>query len=91
VLHYALAPRGLAQVLWLGTTDAPVALCAGCDLGTEFAVVWPAAALRTVLPCEASLVGAQWFTQGADLGIGTCPIGGMTVALSNTVRTAIGN
>lgn len=91
LLNYALAPRGAAQVLWLGMNLAPLPLCPSCDLGTDFAAVWPTATLRTFLPCDATLVGAHWFTQAADLGVGACQLGGAALALSNTVRTSVGN
>jgi predicted carbohydrate-binding protein with CBM5 and CBM33 domain len=90
-LRYALAPSNAAQLLWIGVQETSIPLCTGCEIGVEPAVVAPGAILRAQVPCDASFVGAIWFTQGAELGAGPCAIGATSLALTATLRTTIGS
>ncbi|MCB9892438.1 MAG: PKD domain-containing protein [Planctomycetes bacterium] len=82
--------------IWLGLLSIGTPICTGCVLGTEFTLTFSQNSIQGNLPCDISLVGGQYFTQGADLGslaAGGCPAGlplPFSLTMSDTIVTTVG-
>ena len=83
--------QGTISALWIGLTANPSVLCSGCTLGTDPTFPLPVPALLSI-PNEVSLIGANLYAQGADIGgtTGGCRIGAIDLTLTETVRLEVG-
>ena len=83
---------GSAPLMWLGATPAAATMCTGCVVGTDVLFLLPIE-FSAIIPCQASLVGATYYIQGADTTgtTGGCQYGGgLDFTLTETIRTVIG-
>jgi hypothetical protein len=90
-----LAPAaGVAQAIWLGVPQAPVAFCPGCSLCATLTVLLPAGPVAAIpIPNSSSLCGACLSFQGSSIFIPSgagCSLGGLSFTLSNCVNVLIG-
>lgn len=95
-VNYTMGPvQGLAQ-MWVGITPLNVPLCsAGCVLGSTIDTPIPGNVIAGPIPCDPTLINAQFYVQGIDLGApGGCtnsdPLG-LAFTTSDTIFTTIGN
>ncbi len=95
-VNFTMTPvQGVAQI-WIGLFPLNVPLCsAGCALGTTFDAVFGGNVIASPIPCDPTIVGAQVYTQGLDLGAaGGCTVLdplGIPFTLSDTILTTIGS
>lgn len=88
---YYSVPNALAMWVGLGNICAPICP-AGCNLGTELTVLVFTSQISISIPCSASMVGANVYSQGLEAGNGGCAasVFGIAIATSDTIRTTIG-
>ncbi|MCB9892439.1 MAG: PKD domain-containing protein [Planctomycetes bacterium] len=95
-ITYALSSVQGTGFVWLGIQPLGTPICTGCLLGTEFTVLVSASSVRGTLPCDISLAGRSYYTQGVDVGSaapGGCPAGipfPFSMTLSDTIQTTVG-
>ncbi len=93
MLRYeVIGGTGATQLVWVGFGPTAVALCAGCRVGTDVAILGSNPIIG-MIPCDPRLVGATWYVQAADLlgTTGGCNFGsGSDFTLTDTIRTVVG-
>ncbi len=65
-----------------------LAFCATCALGHDWAIVIPGASFAVTIPCDPTLIGANLFTQGAEILGSGCPA--FSLSLTDTEQIVIG-
>ncbi len=96
-ISYSIAPAQGVAIIWMGAVQLGTPLCTSpttCTLGTTIDFIQVTDTLTGVIPCDPTLVGATFYTQGADVGaLGGCGSGilGVPFELSETVATNVGS
>ncbi len=94
---YSIAPAQGVGLIWIGALNLGTPLCTTpttCTLGTTFNFIQVTETLTGTIPCQPLLVGATFYTQGADVGaLGGCPsaVLGVPFELSATIATTVGS
>ncbi|MBI5853603.1 MAG: hypothetical protein HZB39_21555 [Planctomycetes bacterium] len=75
-------------VIAYGFLPQNLVFCATCALGHDWSIVIPGASFALTIPCDPTLIGANLFTQGAEIGGTGCGL--FPLSMTDTEQIVIG-